>query len=246
MSSKLPLLDENFDPSQLMDTVARKRMQQAQLLGHAVTGNPRDYLEPDTARKVLSDFYGISDDTDPYARGSSELTGRFQELAKEAKDRIFNDAPEWLTFEELPIAMLLTPATVLSYSCLCHPQHLFFGEVSFKDESLDFIVENFLHEYAHNWLYLLQEISAFSADRYRVMYTLPSGTPNRPVTAVIDAAYVAAVLRYYYAKIKKPQREAELTAYLAGCLMQIRNDPDLTRVGLGVCRRLSEEVASLS
>jgi HEXXH motif-containing protein len=244
MSVKLPLLDEDFDASQLMDAVARKRMQQAQLLGHPVASSPDNYLDPREASKVLSEIYGISYATDPYARGSSELSGRWQELAKQATDLIFHNMPGWQPLEKLPVVTLLTPcASVLSYSCICHPQHIFLGVASFSNENIDFIAENFLHEYAHNWLYLLEELSPFSVDRYRMMYTLPSGTPYRSVTGVIDAAYVAAALRCYYRATEKSERRRELTAYVGGCLMQIRNDPDLTRIGLAVCRRLAEEIA---
>ncbi|MGY3621916.1 hypothetical protein ACVJGD_008112 [Bradyrhizobium sp. USDA 10063] len=75
------------------------------------------------------------------------------------------------------------------------------------------------------------------------MYTLPSGTLNRSVTAVIDAAYVAAVLRHYYSKLDETDRRRELTRYVAGCLTQMRNDPNLTRVGLAVCRRSCKLIA---
>ncbi|KRR07157.1 hypothetical protein CQ12_41220 [Bradyrhizobium jicamae] len=245
MSAKLPLLDESFEATQLMDAVSRKRMQQAQLLGLVMKEDATDYLHPETASEVLSAIYGATEATDPYACNSSELTGKFKELTTEATEKVFAGVPTWHALQKLPVAVMLTPcSTILSYSCICHPQHIYLGAASFQGENVEFVAENILHEYAHNWLYLLQEISPFSVDRWRMMYTLPSGTPNRSVTAVIDAAYVAAVLRYYYSKLDKSDRRRELTAYVAGCLMQIRNDPDLTRVGLSVCRRLCEVIAT--
>jgi hypothetical protein len=61
----------------------------------------------------------------------------------------------------------------------------------------------------------------------------------------MDAAYVAAVLRRFYARLENAPRRRELAAYVAGCLMQIKDDPDLTEAGLSVCRRLATELTIL-
>jgi hypothetical protein len=237
----LPLLDEACNCHDLLSAIASLRTQRAWLAGGHVTLDKREYLSPTKARLLFELIHGgVS--ADPYAGGASELGPSALRAVEVAEANIFQRMPQWGMYRSLPIRVLFTPNSgILSYSCLLYPQHIFLGGTSFLNNS-ELLIENFLHEYAHIWLYLLQEVAPFSANRNGLVYRLPSGTPGRSVTAVIDAAYVAAVLRLFYSRSAQTSRARELTAYLAGCLIQIRNDPDLTRIGLNVCRRLALEV----
>jgi len=242
--AKLPLLDVELDPAPLLEAVAAKRRQQGWLLGRA-GDDVKAYMDPEQAQKIADQIFGPASQMDPYAHGAYEPTGALKQSIADAQATIAQNYPDWSRCRELPVRVLIsTYPYILGYSCLLHPQTIYLGLPSFGGNSPDLLVDNYLHEYAHIWLYLVQEISPFSAERHGRRYTLPSGTSNRSVTATVDAAYVAAVLRKYYHKTGNVERRRELTAYLAGCLMQIRNDPDLTAIGLSVCRRLAQEVAS--
>lgn len=244
--AKLPLLDMDMDPEPLLEAVARKRGQQAWLLGH-VGEDPKTYLDPEQAHRLFKEVLGGAPQMDPYVQGAYEATGVLKQFITDAQSALNKNFPDWARFQKLPIQIMISPnPSILSYSCLLHPQHIYLGLQSFAGGNADLLLESLLHQYAHIWLYLEQEISPFSIDQYGYRYTLPSGVPNRSATAMIDAAYAAAVLRQYYAKLGNSKRRIELTAYLAGCLMQIRNDPDITPIGLSVCRRLAQEVASAS
>ncbi len=246
LTAKLPLLDTDINPEPLLEAVARKRERQAWLLGH-VSEDPKAYLDPEQAHQLFNEVYGGAPQMDPYTQNAYEPTGALKQTIMDARSALNTNFPDWGFFQKLPVKVLISPQpSILSYSCFLHPQHIYLGMQSFGGSNADLLLESYLHEYAHVWLYLIQEISPFSNDRYGYRYTLPSGTSNRTVTATIDAAFVAAALRKYYAKLGNANRRCELTAYLAGCLMQIRNDPDLTPIGLSVCRRLAQEVASAS
>lgn len=237
---KLPLLDDDFDVAQLLDNVVNTRRERG--FGLVPThGTARDYLTPETARKI----YETSCESDPFTINAVEPDPKFTTLVDSARAQIVSMMPEWLDAFSLPVRIQVVPtSSYFGYSILSRPQHIFLASLDeqFRDPQL--LLENYLHEFAHLWLYLMQELRPFETRTHRLVYTLPSGTSGRTVTATMDAAYVAAVLRRYYARVENIPRRRQLTAYVAGCLMQIKDDPDLTGAGLSICRRLAMELTT--
>ncbi|MBR1250455.1 hypothetical protein JQ609_26485 [Bradyrhizobium sp. AUGA SZCCT0169] len=235
---KLPLLDDDFDAAQLLNAVANRRRDRV-ARGSPPDDPTRTFLDPEIAKQV----YEAEWDQDPFTAGAVVPDPDFAELLEGAKAQIIEAMPEWREVLSLPVRVMVVPtSTYFGYSILSSPQHIYLASLDDQRRDPRLLLENYLHEFAHLWLYLIEEVHPFEEALHRLTYTLPSGTSGRTVTATMDAAYVAAVLRRYYARVDNVPRRSELTAYVAGCLMQIKDDPDLTEVGLSVCRRLASEL----
>jgi hypothetical protein len=235
---KLPLLDSDFEAAQLLDGVATARRERGAGLvpWH---DSVRSYLTPELAVRV----YGGDSVHDPFTVGAAPPDADFAARLETARTEIVAAMPQWRAAFSLPVRVMIVPtSSYFGYSISSSPQHIYLASLDDQLRDPRLLLENYLHEFAHVWLYLIQEIHPFEAPAHRLAYTLPSGTSGRTVTATIDAAYVAAVLRRYYARLENAPRRRELTAYVAGCLVQIKDDPDLTETGLSVCRRLATEL----
>jgi hypothetical protein len=103
--------------------------------------------------------------------------------------------------------------------------------------------EQIIHELAHQWLYLIEDIWPIEKTGARTV-TLPSGTRDRSPAEVLGAAHVAAVLIRMYRAESTPwaaARTQTLTSYGLGCLELAANIPSqLTGTGHLIAQRLKE------
>jgi hypothetical protein len=103
--------------------------------------------------------------------------------------------------------------------------------------------EQLLHELAHQWLYLIEDIWPLDTPGAPLL-TLPSGTRDRALAEVLGAAHVAAALARMYAAVGGPGASARistLTAYGQGCLELAQAASQyLTEAGTTIAQRLKE------
>jgi hypothetical protein len=228
-------LDAAFARTHLLQSVAKVRQQRDQDSGQSVL-DVDSYLNPLIAREI----YSTVEDGNTFTDGAVEAAGPLLRGIERARGKICRVLPEWREYFSLPVRLMALDTQVyFGYSCLAEPQHIYLGSISDQLRDEELLLENYLHEFAHLWLYLLQELSPFQSPHAETTYTLPSGTAGRSLTATIDAAFVASVLRHYYARLGDIPRRRELSAYIGGCLMAIRGDSQFTAAGQDVCLRLA-------
>ena len=151
--------------------------------------------------------------------------------------------PAWAPLLGLPVryARLYPDGGAISASSRDWPQHVLLADDAFASD--DELREQLLHELAHQWLYLIEDI--WPLDRPGAgRLALPSGTRDRAPAEVLGAAHVAAALVRMYATAGGPGAEARisaLTAYGHGCLELARAaSSDLTEAGTTIAQRLKE------
>jgi hypothetical protein len=151
--------------------------------------------------------------------------------------------PAWAPLLSLPVryARLYPDGGAISASSRDWPQHVLLADDAFASDTE--LREQLLHELAHQWLYLIEDI--WPLDRPRAArLTLPSGTRGRAPAEVLGAAHVAAALTRMYATVGGPgagTRISALTAYGHGCLeLAQAASADLTEAGTTIAQRLKE------
>jgi hypothetical protein len=192
---------------------------------------------------IAREIYGRVDGGEAFTNGAVEASGALLRGVERARARICRVVPEWQDYFALPARVMMVDTQVyFGYSCLAEAQHIYLGSIDDQLRDEELLLENYLHEFAHLWLYLIQEIEPFQSTNVSETYTLPSGTAGRSLTATMDAAFVASVLRRYYARLGDTTRRRELSAYLGGCLLAIRGDSQFTITGREVCLKLARQM----
>lgn len=151
--------------------------------------------------------------------------------------------PPWRLLLGLPLryARLYPAGGAISASSRDWPQHVLLADEAFATSRE--LAEQVLHELAHQWLYLIEDIWPLQLPGAATV-TLPSGTRDRSPAEVLGAAHVAAVLVRLYRPAATPWaagRIRALTAYGAGCLELAGTvSGDLTEAGTLIAQRLKE------
>jgi len=147
--------------------------------------------------------------------------------------------PAWADLLALPVRYAhLHPARgAISASSRDWPQHVLLADEAFTSPRE--LREQLVHELAHQWLYLIEDLWPLELPRAPVL-TLPSGTAGRRPAEVVGAAHVAAALVRLYTIDSNPQRAAGLTAYGTGCVELAGTSPGLTEAGITITQRLKE------
>ncbi len=146
--------------------------------------------------------------------------------------------PGWSGYFALPLRYLLLPdaSASISASAAFWPQHVMLsGAVFESDEQLR---EQLVHELAHQWLYLVEELWPLELPSSR-RYSLASGTTGRTAREVVGAIHVASALVQMYNVTQDWNRTRELRSYGIGCRNVLRMD-DLTSTGRVVVELASE------
>jgi hypothetical protein len=217
-----PFIDKDFDSNLLLAAVLASRCHRFGLVDITPSKELKILLSP--AIRDLSSSNEITsikskpmveDDLNLIQSQISYMSEKFQ---------------QWRSLFLLPIRFgyISTPG-VISCSRPSYPQHIFLAIEAFQN--LEELREQLLHEFCHNWLYLLQEVVPLTLVPPNVKFTLPSGTTNRSAEEVLGAAHVAASLIIFYSNslvhnwAKKRQvamrRMAELSHYLEKCIQQL-------------------------
>jgi hypothetical protein len=225
----LPFLDDGFAPSRLLSAVAALRRWNC-----GGEGPLEDYISPE-AGLAAARLVGYSE-TD---LGAREPTAGEWERLQRARASIIARQPRWRDLLALPcVVKVIDTDEMFGWSCISMPQHIYLGTVSFASD--EDALEQYLHELAHNWLYLIQELWAFEDGDWVKSFVLPSGTPGKSVTGVLDASFVMAVLRRYYRSVDNEDRGRSLGEYVRGCVEMLAERPDLTAMGRRVWARLAQ------
>ena len=114
--------------------------------------------------------------------------------------------PAWAPLLSLPVryARLHPDGGAISASSRDWPQHVLLADDAFASDAE--LREQLVHELAHQWLYLIEDI--WPLDRPgAARLTLPSGTRDRAPAEVLGAAHVAAALTRMYASGRRPGAE---------------------------------------
>jgi hypothetical protein len=164
-----------------------------------------------------------------------QLTGTLAALAA--------GMPPWRALLALPAryARLYPANGAISASSRDWPQHVLLAEEAFVTGRE--LAEQVLHELAHQWLYLIEDIWPLQLPAAATL-TLPSGTRDRSPAEVLGAAHVAAALIRFYRHDHSrwaAGRVRALTCYGTGCLdLAGTVSGELTEEGNLIAQRLKE------
>jgi hypothetical protein len=233
----LPFLDDGFASRRLLAVIAAARHVAAGRQGLA-DGVPRQQAEAwlAPARAYLVNAGPAPMPAQPLrAVRKQQIGGVLTGLAA--------GMPDWAPLLGLPVrfARLYPDGGAISASSRDWPQHVLLADEAFASDAE--LREQLLHELAHQWLYLIEDI--WPLDRPgAARLTLPSGTRDRAPAEVLGAAHVAATLVRMYAAVGGPcatSRIGVLTAYGHGCLeLAQAASTDLTEAGTMIAQRLKE------
>lgn len=233
----MPFLDDRFASRRLLAVIAAARHGTAARKGLA-GGVPRQqaevWLAP--ARAYLVNAGPTPMPAQPLrAARKQQIAGVLTGLAA--------SMPAWVPLLSLPVryARLYPDSGAISASSRNWPQHVLFADDAFASHAE--LREQLLHELAHQWLYLIEDI--WPLDRPgAARLTLPSGTRDRTPAEVLGAAHVAAALVRMYATAGGSGAEArisDLASYGQGCLGLLQAaSADLTDAGTMIEQRLKE------
>jgi hypothetical protein len=233
----MPFLDDGFASGRLLAVIAAARYGVAERQG-LVGGVPRHLAEAwlAPARAYLVNAGPTPMPAQPLrAAGKQQIASVLAGLAA--------DVPAWAPLLRLPVryARLHPDGGAISASSRDWPQHVLLADDAFAGDAE--LREQLLHELAHQWLYLIEDI--WPLDRPgAARLTLPSGTKDRAPAEVLGAAHVAAALARMYTTAGGRGAEARisaLTAYGQGCLeLAQAASADLTEAGTTIAQRLKE------
>jgi hypothetical protein len=233
-----PFLDDGFDTRRLMTICAAVRYAEARRRGLA-TGETDGHqaaawLGP--ARAYMLSTAATPMPAQPLSHGQrQQITGASAEVA--------SLLPAWQPLMSLPVryALLVPDGGAISASSRDWPQHVLLAGAAFATSRE--LTEQLLHELAHQWLYLIEDIWPLEHPG-AARRTLPSGTPHRRPAEVLGAAHVAAVLtRFYHARPSawSASRITSLREYGTRCLdLVAAAGADLTDAGALLARQLKE------
>lgn len=222
----IPFLDPEFQTVQFLTAVAvvrRNRDKQNNMISDKLN----EYLSPMRATHVYNQILGREGEI-----AGKALTNSEKNLVKDAINSIIAVMPLWSGLLTLPLEIRRTEdKLVIGYSNASRPQIIMLGPLSWQSE--DELREQLLHEIAHIWLYMVEELWALHQDENPGFFTLPSGISGKTGTGVLNASFVAATLLKFYDELSEGwvDRKLKLGAYLSGCLDELKDYTGLTSIG---------------
>ena len=227
----VPFVDGTFDCDKMLTAVAVKR---AHVVAAVEWQQLPDLLKPARAYELAREHYGDHPPID-----ASVLTHNELEKVAAAKASIRKLRPEWTALVGAPVLyMKVSTPGLFSMTNPVIPQIVFLGEEALG--STEDLVETLVHELAHMWLGLLNEVWPLAVPGDSDRYTLPSGTANKSTLSLILATHFAAsaVRLHQAATVVYQPRLTFLRTYLSGCIQLLRGATALTRDGRTVARQL--------
>ena len=167
---------------------------------------------------------------------SSALTVSQLAEVKRGLAEIEQHVPAWKPLLSGPVIFMhLDTKGLYSLTNPVIPQCVFLGDEAFA--SLERLPETLVHELAHIWLGLINEIAPLVRLDDAELFTLPSGTSGKTALGVIFAAHFAAAAIVYYEAsptTKGTERLVYLRDYLSGCLQLLHRASGMTAEGCRV------------
>lgn len=210
----LPFLDDAFAARRLLAITAAVRYVGARNRGLAAgtsSAQAGSWLGP--ARALMLSTAATPLPAQPLPRA------RRQQVIR-ALEQIAAVMPRWQVLLDLPVryARLHPSRGAISASSRDWPQHVLLADEAFATSRE--LAEQLLHELAHQWLYLIEDIWPLQRPGVPAL-TLPSGTHDRSPAEILGAAHVAAALIRFYRQQPgdwAAARIAVLADYGTGCL----------------------------
>jgi hypothetical protein len=232
----LPFLDDTFAARRLLAITVALRSAGAARRGMVAAAAPSDaeaWLTPTLA-------FALAESTAPVP--ALPLTISRKHEVADALASVAALMPSWQPLLRLPVryARLHPAHGAISASSRDWPQHVLLAEEAFATSRE--LREQIVHELAHQWLYLIEDIWPTETAAPRTV-TLPSGTGDRRPAEALGAAHVAAALvRMYRADgtAWAAARAQALTSYGLGCLDLAAVSGYLTGAGHLIAQRLKE------
>jgi hypothetical protein len=212
----LPFLDDAFAARRLLALTAAVRYAGARNRGLAAGASRTQagcWLGP--ARALMLSTSATPMPAQPLSRARKQQVTRTLE-------QIAAVMPHWQVLLDLPVryARLHPARGAISASSRDWPQHVLLADEAFATSRE--LAEQLLHELAHQWLYLIEDIWPLQRPGVPTL-TLPSGTRDRSPTEILGAAHVAATLICFYRHQPgdwAAARIAALTGYGTSCLVR--------------------------
>lgn len=233
----LPFLDDAFAARRLLALIAAVRYAQARRRGLATGTSPAQagaWVGPARA-------YMLSTSATPMP--AQPLPPARRQQVTQTLTQITAVRPQWRALLALPVryARLHPAQGAISASSRAWPQHVLLADEAFTTGRE--LAEQMLHELAHQWLYLIEDIWPLQRPGGPAA-TLPSGTRDRSPAEVLGAAHVAAVLVRFYRQQPTDwaaPRIYVLTRYGSECLELAGTlSGHLTSEGTLIARHLKE------
>ncbi|MFI8977456.1 aKG-HExxH-type peptide beta-hydroxylase [Nocardia asteroides] len=154
--------------------------------------------------------------------------------------------PQWRAYFELPVRFLRLPddSSAISASAPHWPQHIMLARAAFA--TTDELREQVVHEFCHQWMYLLEEVCPLERAGSGRDLILPSGTSERSPREILGAAHVGIALIDLYSQDPSARTHIDaLSSYAQGCLELADTIGDLlTDEGIQLARRMKERLHS--
>ncbi|MBO2464952.1 aKG-HExxH-type peptide beta-hydroxylase [Actinomadura violacea] len=229
MLDGLPFLDDGFQHGRLLAGAAAVRHAQAE---QAPRSGSRGAVPPQ-AWLMPSAIYALR--TSPPMPARPLASARRAAISRRLIE-LEELVPAWGPLLRLPVryARLFPDRGAISASSRSWPQHVLLADAAFSTEAE--LREQLVHELAHQWLYLIQEMWRLETPDAPPV-ALPSGTAGRSPDEALGAAHVAAALIRLYQATGDHDRVRLLADYGTGCLDAARH---LTPVG----RLLADRIAA--
>lgn len=227
----VPFLNDAFNARRLLAGAAAVRLAEARRSGARHEVPAEAWLKPSSVYALRNSPPMPARPLAPAQRAQiTEQLAALRELV-----------PAWAPLLALPVryARLYPDRGAISASSRAWPQHVLLADDAFA--SVAELREQLVHELAHQWLYLMQEMWALNAEDASPV-TLPSGTGDRTPAEALGAAHVAAALTRLYLLTGHHERAETLTTYGAGCLDAARR---LTPAGTLIADHLTRYFARL-
>ena len=239
-----PFLDQDFDRKRLLAAVVAMRMEKSRCakIDMGLGRDIKRHLIPSVAQRILT--FGSAPPRISY-RALDEA--EFEEVSSSIL-HVRSTCPLISPYWSLPVSFhILLDGEKISCSAYHYPQQIFLSERALI--SRQECCEQLIHELAHLWMYLVEEVSplAMSNDA-EAKYTLPSGTRGKTPSEVLGASHVAAVLCRWYAISTDPrgrERFDYLLKYKERCLHLPELPNSLTTAGLELLARLRADVVPM-
>src|SRR3954468_5205114 len=175
----IPFVDDEFDVRVFLTAVACARRHRG---GERVDIPLISYLEPRQATAVFDAVLARQT-----AQPGRQPSPRQLQLAAAAADYVVRCRPAWSSLLQLPIEIRIIDGPIFGFSSASRPQHVFINARAWK--SIEELREQLLHETAHLWVYMIEELWPLHEANDARTYQLPSGVGGKTASAVLNAAF---------------------------------------------------------
>jgi hypothetical protein len=229
----LPFISEEFNVTGFLTSVACARSKWNRVIGNS-DFDLVEFLNPGLAIDIYFKLLSkIKPDLD------QNLSAKDLSRIDDSISSIGRLMPNWRKYFQIEYKFYkIRDKRIIGFSSASKPQHIYLGDQSWVDN--EELTEQVLHEIAHVWLYMVEELWAFHENNKVKLYTLPSGTSHKTATGVLNACFVACVLSKFYSNKGNIKRHEVLINYANSAISILNKSRELTFIGKEIRRTLQE------